>query len=92
MTTNDSLGLVRGALSCATDKELGVRHGKRGDTKKGSKRRRFDRYGDKITGRERAGRLNKIPIRFAREFDSTVKTVRLVNSIDSNAARDPNET
>lgn len=50
MTTNDSLGLVRGALSCATDKELGVRHGKRGDTKKGSKRRRFDRYGDKITG------------------------------------------
>lgn len=36
--------------------------------------------------------MNKIPIRFAREFDSTVKTVRLVNSIDSNAARDPNET
>ena len=36
------------------DKEFGARHGKRGDTEKGSKRRRFDRYGDKITGSEQA--------------------------------------
>lgn len=54
VTANDSHGVVRGGLSRATDKEFGARHGKRGDTEKGSKRRRFDRYGDKITGSEQA--------------------------------------